>query len=75
HAALVAHLARHLRVYDNRATVDLNVQTDYQPPLLLEIERGVILQQSTGPLPWWAEILRDVALGADMGVDVDALYR
>ena len=75
HAALVAHLARRLRVYDNRATVDLNVQTDYQPPLLLEVEKGVILRQSTKPLPWWAEILRDVALGADMGVDVDALYR
>lgn len=74
HAALVAHLARRLRVYDNRATVDLNLQADYQPPLLLEIEQGVILRQSTEPLPWWAEILRDVALGADMGVDMDALY-
>ena len=74
HAALVAHLARRLRVYDNRATVDLNLQADYQPPLLLEIERGVILRQSAEPLPWWAEILRDVALGADMGVDMDALY-
>ncbi|MBU2732452.1 hypothetical protein [Acidithiobacillus ferridurans] len=59
---------------DNRATVDL-MQDDYQPPLLLEIEKGVILRQSVEPLPWWAEILRDVALGADMGVDVDALYR
>jgi Zeta toxin. len=74
YAALVAHLARRLRVYDNRATMDLNLQADYQPPLLLEIERGVILRQSTEPLPWWAEILRDVALGADMGVDMDALY-
>ncbi len=74
HAALVAHLARRLRVYDNRATVDLNLQADYQPPLLLEIERGTILRQSMEPLPWWAEILRDVALGADMGVDMDALY-
>ena len=75
HAALVAHLSRRLRVYDNRATVDLNLQADYQPPLLLEVEKGVILRQSTEPLPWWAEILRDVALGADMGVNVDALYR
>ncbi|MDA8375911.1 MAG: hypothetical protein M0Z50_02340 [Planctomycetia bacterium] len=59
---------------DNRATVDL-MQDDYQPPLLLEIEKGVILRHSAERLPWWAEILQDVALGADMGVDVDALYR
>lgn len=75
HVALVAHLARRLRVYDNRATVDLNLQADYQPPVLLEVEKGVIVWQSPDPLPWWTEILRDVALGADLGVDVNALYR
>ncbi|TQN49321.1 hypothetical protein DLNHIDIE_03369 [Acidithiobacillus thiooxidans ATCC 19377] len=74
HAALVAHLARRLRVYDNRSTVD-PILADYRPPLLLEIEKCVILRQSVASLPWWAEILRDVAMGADLGVDEDALYR
>jgi len=32
-----------------------------------------MIRQSAASLPWWAEILRDVAIGA--GVDVDALYR
>ncbi|MBE7567573.1 hypothetical protein HER14_06805 [Acidithiobacillus thiooxidans] len=73
-AALVAHLARRLRVYDNSSTVD-PTPTDYRPPLLLEIEKGVMIRQSAASLPWWAEILRDVAMGADLGVDVDALYR
>ncbi|PKY10770.1 hypothetical protein B1757_07350 [Acidithiobacillus marinus] len=75
HTALVAHLARRLRVHDNRASVDLKAQPDYQPPLLLEVEKGTLVWQSVDPLPWWAQVLRDMALGRDLGVDLDALYQ
>ncbi|MBN6741478.1 hypothetical protein JKG47_13190 [Acidithiobacillus sp. MC6.1] len=75
HTALVARIARRVRIYDNRTEMDLTMHPDYQPPLLIELEKGVVLRQTVNTLPWWAVILADAAMGRKMPVDIEALTR